>query len=105
MGIYYAAVDEGKKQWIEPPDNFSNKSPGIFSPYNPFSHMVIMKNLQGYNFKIQNDMEWGCYYERGDLKNVTNEVYQELLDSFSYAKDFYEKEWDLVFRPHAGMGL
>ena len=91
MGIYYAAVDNNEKTYFEPPKGFSNKSPGIFHPRNPFGCMVIMMNSFGSNFEIENDAGYDCYYDK-DYKDVTDKVYEELLRVYPWAKEFYEKD-------------
>ncbi len=91
MGIYYYAVDTANKLIIEPLDQKSNKFPGIINPYNPFSAMVVMKNAMGFCFEIVNDMGSEPWLEE-NYKDVTLEVYQELLRIIPWAKDFYESE-------------
>lgn len=78
MGIYYFAVDRNEKLKIEPPDNFCIKSPGIFSPHNPFPHMVTMMNVYGHNFEITNDM----VFEEEGYKDITEEVYSQLKEKW-----------------------
>lgn len=85
MGIYYYAIDQRNKTIMEPPDSYSNKKPSIYSPGNPFPAMVMMKNIQGYKYEIINDMET-AYEECCTWKDVTKEVYHELLSIFP--------EWD-----------
>lgn len=81
MGIYYLAVDWNKKQRMEPPGSFANKSPGVFHSSNPFPNMVIMKNIQGYNFEIINDC--GAEYETAcTFEDITEHVYNEFLNAF-----------------------
>lgn len=89
MGIYWAAVDNTAKEYFESPEDFSIKSPGIFHPHNPFGCMVVMKNMLGGNFEIENDGQWDCYYSKG-YKDITKEVYQEFLKWFPWAKEYYE---------------
>jgi hypothetical protein len=78
MGIYYSAVDWQNKKQFQSPEGFSIKSPGIFHPNNPFPAMVMMKNYQGYNFELVNDMsheyEISCSFE-----DITQDVYKEYL--------------------------
>lgn len=95
MGIYYMAIDWESKEVINPPDGFANKSPGIFHPHNPFSHMVAMKNVYGYNFIIENDGEPERVYDP-ELKDISEETYQELLEKFPGSKEFYENKWNQV---------
>lgn len=84
MGIYYAAVDINRKLVIEAPDGFAIKYPGVCHPANPFSAMVVMKNCQGYNFEIVNDM--GYDIPNGFI-NITREVYMEYKEVFSFLKE------------------
>lgn len=86
MGIYYLAYDEREKTIIEPPGKFANKSPGIYHPENPFPSMIIMKNIHGYHYEITNDY-CAFYEECCTWKNVTDEVYQELLKIYPQWKE------------------
>lgn len=81
MGIYWSAVDWIQEKQFQAPKDFSIKAPGIFHPNNPFPNMVMMKNYQGYNFELVNDMsteyETSCSFE-----DITEEVYKEYKDYF-----------------------
>ena len=80
MGIYYYAVDSQDKSFFAPPGSFNNKTPGLYAKGNPFPSMVIMRNSRGYNYEIVNDM--GSFYEEFcTWKDVTEEVYKELLNT------------------------
>lgn len=81
MGIYYYAVDWNEKKIFQPPLDYANKKPGIFHPKNPFPGMFIMKNIQGYNFQIIDDMGWE-YEEACTFENITEKVYEEYLKYF-----------------------
>lgn len=81
MGIYYFAVDYNRKLQMWSPKNFDVKSPGIFYPGNPFPCMVIMKNIQGFDFEIVNDVST---YDEHSFENVTEKVYNELKEKFPY---------------------
>ena len=78
MGIYYYAIDKATETIMEPPKEFNNRPPGIFQPRNPFPAMVMMRNCYGYNYEIINDMQ-SDYEECCSWKDVTQEVYEELL--------------------------
>lgn len=92
MAIYYCAIDDNEKKRIEPPSGFSCKSPEIYCPNNPFPNMVAMKNIQGYNFYIINDM--GAEYELScEYEDITEQVYEEYIKKFPWAqKEIYEKQ-------------
>ena len=79
MGICYFAVDYHKKLQMRAPKAYANKSPGIFYPGNPFPCMIIMKNIQGYNFEIIDDVS---SYDEHAFKDVTEEVFQDLKENF-----------------------
>jgi hypothetical protein len=81
MGIYYYAVDVAKKEYFSSPLNFAIKNPGIYHPENPFPHMVVMKNIQGYHFEIWDDVS-NDIPPSNDWKDVTEIVYEEYLNSF-----------------------
>ena len=81
MGIYYYAVDYCNKQYFSSPGKYSIKSPGIYHPNNPFPHMVIMKNIQGFHFQILNDMS-NDIPPSNDYEDVTDKVYAEYVDKF-----------------------
>lgn len=85
MGIYYFAVDYDNKEQIWAPKGFGDKSPSVFHPHNPLPGMVFMKNTQGADFVIINDVS--SEHEHG-FKDVTNEVYEE------YKKKFPNMNWD-----------
>jgi len=88
MGLYYAAVDNKQKKYFESPGKFSIKYPGICHPNNPFPHMVVMKNAQGYNYVIENDGNCECYYSK-DYEDVTEQVYEEYVRLFKEVIDDY----------------
>jgi hypothetical protein len=77
MGIYYFAVDYSNKLQMWAPKSFSYKC--IYSPNHPLPAMIVMKNCQGYNFEVVNDM---ATYEEHGFKNVTDEVYEEWKKKF-----------------------
>ena len=56
MGIYYFAVDYASKLQMWAPNGYADKKPGIYAPGHPLPCMVMMKNIQGYNFEIINDV-------------------------------------------------
>jgi hypothetical protein len=91
MGIYYMAMDHKKKQKIEPPGDFSIKSPGIFHPHNPFPNMVIMANALGNNFEIVNDCDENTYYADG-YEDKTDYFY-DMLKRYFPNYDFDKAEW------------
>lgn len=59
------------------PKNWSDKC--IYHPNHPLPTMITMKNCQGCNFEIVNDVST---YEEHGFKDVTNDVYQELKERF-----------------------
>lgn len=77
MGIYYFAVDYSRKEQMWAPKSFSDKY--IYWSTHPLPQMIAMKNCQGCNFEIVNDVST---YEEHGFKDVTNEVYQELKEKF-----------------------
>jgi hypothetical protein len=83
MGIYYFAVDYSAKEQMWAPGKFSDKC--IYHPNHPLPQMIVMKNCQGCNFKIVNDVST---YEEHEFKDVTKEVYKELK------KKFPDYNWD-----------
>jgi|ERR1700679_323863 len=87
MGIYYAAVDRQAKKRLESPEGYSIKSPGIYHPHNPFPHMVVMKNSQGWDFEIINDWGSGDAYYSSEYEDITEQVFKEYLDTFSWSKE------------------
>ncbi len=89
MSLYYAAIDNNSRVYFESPRDYFIKYPGIFHPKNPFSCMVVMKNSQGCKFKIENDEPSSYYRDRG-YRNVTEQVYVELLGYFPWARGYYE---------------
>ncbi len=90
MGIYWCAIDKYEKEKINPPKDFSIKTPGLFHPKSPFPGMVMMKNAYGFNFQLVNDSDWeGPYYD-DQYKDITEEVYAQYLEKFPEAKEFYE---------------
>jgi hypothetical protein len=86
MGLYWAAVDNHNKKYFEPPKGFSNKIPGLYHASNPFPAMLVMMNSRGHNFEIENDSSWDCYYSR-NYRDITDEVYKELLNIFPLEKE------------------
>lgn len=77
MGIYYFAVDYLEKKQMWAPKNWSHKL--IYHPSHPLPHMIALKNCQGSHFEIVNDVST---YAEHEFEDVTNEVYQELKDTF-----------------------
>ena len=89
MGLYWAAVDNTTKEYFEAPKGFSIKCPGIYHPRNPFPNMVVMMNSRGYSFEIENDSYLeNCYYS-GDYKNITEQVFEEFLQTYPDFKEYY----------------
>lgn len=87
MGIYYFAVDYSRKEQMWAPKSFSNKC--IYHPEHPLPQMIAMKNCQGYNFEIVNDVST---YEEHGFKHVTDDVYRELKEKFpNFDWNEYEK--------------
>jgi hypothetical protein len=80
MGIYWYAIDHGEKVYFDAPDSWAIKSPGCYHPKNPFPGMVVMRNVRGYHFEIENDMSGD--YGDGAYKDITEEVYKEYQDEF-----------------------
>ena len=77
MGIYYFAVDYHQKHQMWAPKNWSDKC--IYHPHHPLPAMIAMKNCYGAAFEIVNDTST---YEEHEFKDVTEETYQELKDTF-----------------------
>lgn len=77
MGIYYFAVDYEAQEQMWAPKFFSNKC--IYHPRHPLPHMIVLKNCQGSQFEIVNDVST---YDEHSFKNVSEEVYQELKNKF-----------------------
>jgi hypothetical protein len=77
MGIYYFAVDYSKKEQMWAPGKFSDKC--IYHPHHPLPQMIAMKNCDGSNFEIVNDMST---FEEHEFKDVTDEVFTELKETF-----------------------
>jgi hypothetical protein len=77
MGIYYFAVDYGKKEQMWSPKSFSDKC--IYCPTHPLPHMIALKNCKGSNFQIVNDFSTTFEHE---FKDVSNDVYLELKEEF-----------------------
>ncbi len=98
MGIYWCAMDHKTKEKFEPPLDFSIKSPGIFHPTSPFPNMIIMMNSFGANFELVNDCCEHIYYDE-KYKDITDQVYQKLLDYFPFAKDEIYEPKDPVNEP------
>lgn len=87
MGIYWYAVDEENKKQIRPPDEFNNKSPGVFHPKNPFPNMITMMNVYGSNFIITNDFK--DFHDERIYEDITDEVYEK------FKKEFKDFDWKL----------
>lgn len=83
MGIYYFAVDYSKEEQMWAPKSYSDKC--IYYPGHPLPNMVVMKNCQGCNFQIVNDVSTSLEHE---FKDVTEIVFKELKDKFP------EYKWD-----------
>ena len=81
MGIYYFAVDHIAKKQIWSPKNFSPSGKNVFSPNNPFPHMVMMENFYGNNFEFISDI---CTTYEHEYEDVTEEVYIKLKMLFPY---------------------
>lgn len=77
VGISYFAVDYSRKEQMWAPGRFSDKC--IFHPHHPLPHMIAIKNFQGCNFEIINDLS---IYEEHKFKDVTDDVYKELKEKF-----------------------
>ncbi len=77
MGIYYFAVDYTAKEQMWAPKSFSDKC--IYHPRHPLPQMISMKNCQGCNFEIVNDVSTSVEHE---FLDITDAVYQELKDTF-----------------------
>lgn len=88
MGIYYYAVDTLAKLYFGAPVNYSDKSPGIYHPNNPFPHMLVMKNIQGYFFEVWNDCSNDIPPD-DDYVDVTEKVYKEYLDEWPIERKSY----------------
>ena len=87
MGIYYAAFDRIAKKRFEAPEMYSSKAPGMYHPNNPFPGMIIMMNSRGYNFELINDADWeGSFYD-SQYQDITEQVFKEYLDTFSWSKE------------------
>jgi hypothetical protein len=82
MGIYWCAIDEHRKEKIEPPLDFSIKAPGFFHPNSPFPGMVMMMNYFGGNFTLINDADWEGPYYSDEYKDITQEVYEKYIKYF-----------------------
>lgn len=87
MGIYYAAVDNERKKYFESPKSI--KYPGICHPLNPFGCMLVMKNAQGFNFELESDAHWDCYYDK-DYDDISLQIYEEFKEMFPCAKEIYD---------------
>lgn len=85
MGIYYFAVDYSQKKQMRAPRSYSDKSPGIFYPGHPLPCMVVMKNMQGWDFTIVNDVST---HEEHEFEDITEQVFKELKEYFP------EYDWD-----------
>jgi hypothetical protein len=79
MGIYYFAVDYTERLQMEAPSGYAIKFPGVFYPGHPLPCMIVMKNIQGYNFEIINDV---TSYEEHSFTDITQEAFKELKDHF-----------------------
>jgi len=88
MGIYYQAIDRNEKLKFDPPGGFGSKYYAILSPFSPFSGMVCMKNVNGYDFEIIGD--YSDLYNSNEYKDITETVYEEYLKTFTWAEEFYD---------------
>lgn len=86
MGICYTAIDWDEKKQINPPKSFASKSPGIYHPKNPFPNMVMMMNIKGYDFELYDDCG-SAFEEFCTFKDISDEVYQEYIETFPWAKE------------------
>jgi hypothetical protein len=87
MGTYYFAVDYENEEQMWAPKSFSDKC--IYHPEHPLPQMIAMKNCQGCNFEIVNDVST---YNEHSFLDVTDKVYQELKEKFpEYDWKKYEK--------------
>ena len=81
MGISYYAIDHHHKKFFSAPSGFSDGLDGIYHPKNPFPHMLVMMNLKGYSFDLEND----CGYEippAPGYEDITESLYEEYLAKF-----------------------
>lgn len=87
MGIYYFAVDYNAQEQMWAPKGWSDKC--IDYPTHPLPAMIAMKNMQGYDFTIVNDVSTESEHS---FKDVTEEVYQEWKEKYPhYDWKVYEK--------------
>ena len=77
MGIYYFAVDYNAKKQMWSPKNWSDKC--IYFPTHPLPCMIVMKNLQGSDFQVIDDVS---SYEEHEFLDVSEEVYEEFKNKF-----------------------
>lgn len=88
MGIYWFAVDYDNKLQMWAPKNWSDKC--IYWPTHPLPGMIVMKNTQGYDFTVVNDVST---YEEHEFEDVTDTVYQEWKEKFpNFDWNLYEKD-------------
>ncbi len=87
MGREIVAIDNDSRKIIYAPKGFATKPPGVYHPTNPFPGMVVMKNIQGYEFEIWGDefSTWLLYEadrEGSPYKDITEEVYKDYINCF-----------------------
>jgi hypothetical protein len=88
MGIYWFAVDYYAKEQMWAPKSYADKTPSVYYPGHPLPCMLFMKNTQGCNFEVVNDVST---YTEHEFKDVTEEVFKELCEKFPNYK-FREDE-------------
>ena len=87
MGIYYFAVDYDAKEQMWASKKWSDKY--IDYPTHPLPCMIAMKNMQGHDFTIINDVSSDIEHS---FKDVTEEVYKEWKEKFpDFEWEQYEK--------------
>lgn len=86
MGIYWWAVDETEKAFMEPPNNYGDKIGAVCYPGHPLPGMIVMMNSRGYHFQLVNDMS---YETPEDYEDWTDKVWKEYRERY---KEFYDKE-------------
>lgn len=82
MAIYYYAVDKSAKMYFSAPEGYAITAPGIYHPENLFPNMVVMMNVQGFNFDILNDCS-NYIPETNEYTDVTEDVYKQYVSEFS----------------------
>lgn len=87
MSIYWYAYNEYEKKYFYSPTNYAGN--GCIKPNNPFPQMIVMMKMRGHHYEVVNDVSWehpnGCI-------DVTQEVYEDYLKLFPWAKEYYDKE-------------